>query len=60
MTDYLPDKPYFRLDEVARLFDVSRSTLYRWIEEGRLPSVKIAGKAVRIEREALLKIIEDN
>lgn len=60
MTVYVPNKPYLRLDEVARLFDVSRSTIYRWIEEGRLPSVKIAGKAVRIEREALLKIITEN
>jgi len=55
-----PDKPYFRPDELARLFDVSRSTVYRWIEEGRLPSVKIAGSTVRIEREAVLKIIEEN
>lgn len=60
MNSSLPDKPYFRPDEVARLFAVSRSTVYRWIEEGRLRSVRIAGSTVRIERQAVIKIIDEN
>ena len=43
MTEYLPDKPFFRPDEVAKYFSVSKSTVYRWIDEGRLQSVKVAG-----------------
>lgn len=59
MIDLIPDKQLFRPDEIARFFEVSRRTVYRWIDEGKLRAVKIAGSTVRITREALLEIIAE-
>lgn len=60
MNSDLPDRLYFRPDEVARYFSVSKSTVYRWIDEGRLKSVKIAGSVIRIKRTDILKAVKEN
>ena len=60
MTEYLPDKPFFRPDEVAKYFSVSRATVYRWIDEGRLQSVRIGEKVVRVRRESVLRLVREN
>ncbi|OPY05430.1 helix-turn-helix transcriptional regulator [Syntrophorhabdus aromaticivorans] len=60
MTEYLPDKPFFRVDEVAKYFSVSKSSVYRWIDEGRLQSVKVAGSTVRIRRADILEAEKEN
>lgn len=39
-------------EEVADLLHVERNTVYRWMREGKLPSVKI-GRLCRIEEAAL-------
>jgi excisionase family DNA binding protein len=39
--------------EVANRLAVSRSTVYRWFWEGKLPGVKIAGGTVRILESAV-------
>jgi len=52
MTD-LPNKELFRPDEVAKFYSVARSTVYVWIETGKLEAVKVGGKLLRIPREAL-------
>ena len=49
----LPNKTTFRTDEVALLLSLSRRTIYRMIESGRLPAVKLGG-SVRVPRLALL------
>lgn len=49
----LPNKELLRPDEVAEYFSVSRSTVYFWIETGRLEAIKIGDKLIRISREAL-------
>ena len=49
----LPNKSNFRPDEVAYYFDVDRSTIYKWIDNGILTATKIAG-TIRIPREAIL------
>jgi excisionase family DNA binding protein len=51
-------KGYFRLLRVhgaAKLADVNRRTIYRYIEEGSVYTVKIAGKTYRICSGCLLK-----
>lgn len=49
----LPDKSNFRPDEVAYYFDVVRSTIYNWIDNGILDASKIKG-TIRISRESIL------
>lgn len=53
----VPNKPLFRLDEVADLFQVSRSTIYRWIDEGLL-KVTIIVKSKRVTRHDLLALAQ--
>lgn len=52
----LPNKELLRPDEVAEYFSVSAKTIYRWIDEGKIAAVKIAGSLTRIERKAVLKL----
>lgn len=55
MTTWLK-KDYYRPDEVAIYFSISRRTVYRWIETGKIEAVKV-GKMLRVPREALENII---
>lgn len=48
------DKAYYRLDEVAQAFGVSKSSVQRWMTEGRLPYCQTPGGHRRIPREALM------
>lgn len=54
--DKLPEKELFRPSEAAQYFCVAISTVYSWIDTGKLEAVKIAGKTVRIRREAIINI----
>ena len=52
----LPNKELLRPDEVAEYFSVSVKTIYRWIDEGKVPAVKVAQSVIRIERKAALNL----
>jgi excisionase family DNA binding protein len=39
-----------RIQEAAQLLKVSKSTIYRWFEEGRLGATKIGRGSVRVFR----------
>lgn len=50
------------IDEVAEACNVSRSTVYRWIEAGLLPTTRLPrgrSTAIRIRWEDLVHLIED-
>lgn len=49
----VPEKPLFRVDEVAAYFDVSRSVVYLWIDHGLLEAEKYHG-TIRIPRESVV------
>ena len=49
----LPKKALFRIDEVARYFDVSERTVRIWIEHGHLYGEKVVG-SIRVSRESIL------
>lgn len=53
-------KPLLRVGEAAELLSVSRWTIYRWVEEGRLRGTKIGKSSLRIFRESLVALIESN
>ena len=53
------EKPrLFRPDEVARILDISRWTVYGWINQGRIRSVKI-GRLVRIPESELDRLTDE-
>lgn len=51
MTD-LPNKSLLRIDEVASYFDVTRQTIYLWIDHGLLVAEKYRG-VIRIPIESI-------
>jgi len=47
--------------EVAGELGISRALAYRWMQNGVLPVVRVAGsRAVRVPRAALVKWVEQN
>jgi excisionase family DNA binding protein len=44
--------------EAAELLNVSRWTIYRWIEEGRLEATKIGRSSLRVFRRSVLDLVE--
>jgi excisionase family DNA binding protein len=54
------EKTLLRVGEAAALLSVSRWTIYRWVEEGRLRGTKIGKGSVRIFRESIASLIETN
>ena len=58
--------PFLRIDDAARILDISRSTAYeqatRWLHtDGRegLPVIRI-GRCLRVPRPALLAMLRDS
>jgi len=49
----LPEKPTYRVSEVAWYFDVTERTVYLWIENGHLKTVKTPMGQWRITKESL-------
>jgi len=44
-----PSAPEFiRVSEAARVLDVNRNTIYRGIDAGLIPAVKVGGRVYRI------------
>jgi excisionase family DNA binding protein len=52
---------YYTPDEVAKLFKVTRQTVYRWIRNNTIDSIRI-GASVRIPAAAVTKqeVSDDN
>ena len=54
--DYEPatlERPYFTVAEAALELQVSRTTVWRWIGEGRLAAYRVGGRTIRIRKEDL-------
>lgn len=56
-TDILPEKRTFTPAEVAEIMSVTVQTVRNWIDDGRLPCIRINRKVCRIRRGDLLIII---
>lgn len=54
------DQPLLRVKEAAQLLQVSKWTVYRWIDEGRLEATKIGGGSLRIFRRSVAALVEGN
>ncbi len=53
-------KTFLRVGEAAEFLSVSRWTIYRWVEEGRLRGTKIGKGSLRIFRDSIVGLIERN
>lgn len=54
----IPDKPCYRIDEVADLLQVSRRTVWNWIQLGRIQAVLHLGpRTHRIPIEELRRLV---
>jgi excisionase family DNA binding protein len=49
-----------RIQEAAKLLKVSKWTIYRWVEEGRLRGTKIGKSSLRIFHESIAGLIREN
>lgn len=49
-----------RVNDAAQLLCVSKWTIYRWIEEGRLGATKIGQGSLRVFRESVTALVEAN
>ena len=48
-----------RYSTVAALLDVSKSTVKRWVAEGKLASVDLTGGLPRISKQEYLRFLHD-
>jgi excisionase family DNA binding protein len=53
----LPDKLFFRPDEVATILGVSRSTVYLWCQSEVIEAIKIR-KQIRISKSILIEFLQ--
>jgi excisionase family DNA binding protein len=54
------EKTLLRVGEAAEFLSVSRWTIYRWLEEGKLQGTKIGRGSLRVFRASLERLIQDN
>jgi len=49
---------YYTITEAARLLNVSKATVWRWIDRKMLPAYRIGPRKIRIKREELEIVIQ--
>ena len=49
-----------RVSQAAETLNVSRWTIYRWIDEGRLQATKIGKGSVRIFSQSVETLVQNN
>ncbi len=54
------EKRLLRPDEVAAFLSVSKWTIYRWVEEGRLRATKVGPGCLRIFSDSVEVLVEGN
>jgi excisionase family DNA binding protein len=54
------DKQFLRVEEAADFLSVSRWTIYRWVEEGRLRGTKIGKGSLRIFHASVADLVKRN
>ncbi|WHZ17643.1 MAG: hypothetical protein OJF52_004495 [Nitrospira sp.] len=53
-------KQLLRVGEAAEVLAVSRWTIYRWVDEGRLEGTKIGRGSLRVFRASLDRLVQNN
>lgn len=53
----LADQPFLSIPEAAAAFDVSESSVRRWVKDGRLKAIRLPSGTRRIRREDVEAIL---
>jgi excisionase family DNA binding protein len=56
--ELVQNKRFLRPDEVAELLLITKRTVYRMVQDGRLGGVDLTKRPWRIPREAVIKLFE--
>jgi excisionase family DNA binding protein len=59
----IQERDFYTASEAARRLDVSRTTIWRWIDEGKLPAYRVGGRTIRIRRQdvdSMLRLANDD
>jgi excisionase family DNA binding protein len=59
-SERIMNKPLLRVEEAAEALAVSRWTIYRWVEQGRLEGTKIGRGSLRVFSRSIEKLVEQN
>jgi len=51
------DEEYVTVAEAARLFKVSQSTIWRWINQGQLPAYRVGQRGIRLKTGELARLV---
>ena len=54
------NKQLLRVNEAAVVLNVSRWTVYRWVEKGKLSATKISKQSLRVIGNSVDKLISEN
>ena len=54
------NKQLLRVNEAAAVLNVSRWTVYRWVEEGKLSATKIGKQSLRVTGNSVDKLISEH
>lgn len=57
---YSSNPDYLTIDEAAYMAKVSMDRIYRWIQSGKFPALKIAKRVTRIPRTEFESFLEEN
>jgi excisionase family DNA binding protein len=57
MQTAVEERDYLTPAEAARQLHVSVSTIWRWIEKGKLPAYRVGERSIRIKKQDLSKVI---
>ncbi len=56
--DTIKLQTYYTTDEVAVMLKVTTESVRRWVRDGKLKSIKLSGKFIRISQIDLDKFVE--
>ncbi len=54
----IPEKPFYRPDELAAIAEVSPKTVQRWLREGQIEHIHL-GRVLRIPRAQMVRILAE-
>ncbi len=55
----MADEEFYTLQEVADRLKVTYRTVYRWVQENRLPAYQIGAGSWRVRKEDLEEFLQD-